>query len=371
MAGPREAGSDAEQRAARHIEARLRSMGLETSSEPFPVYPRAAHALIVGGGVLYLTAYGLYFVCPFAAILTVVTLVTLLAVQSVRGSSPLTWPLRQRQSQNVVGRLAPRGERKHLLLFGGHHDSAYRMPLLQRHLYRIVFLAVPMFLLAGLALVLLSVLTMVSVSSGVAGTILLTLASAGTVCAVLLPAGMVRSDAVMGANDNLSAVGVMLELARRTSIEPPRHTEIWFVSFGSEETGLVGSRAFVQAHREELREATLINLECLGQSGNLRALGFELMAGVRHLPEARERLLRAGERADISVVPGGLPAGMTDAASFSRAGLRATTLIRLDAQGYLDHYHNPGDDVPALREEHLREALAVCEQVVAALEEEG
>ncbi len=72
--------------------------------------------------------------------------------------------------------------------------------------------------------------------------------------------------------------------------------------------------------------------------------------------------------AGIAVKPQLLPGGLTDAASFSRKGLRASTLIRLDQQNYFDHYHNPGDDMPAIREEGLEEAFRLCLQIVQQLE---
>ena len=38
---------------------------------------------------------------------------------------------------------------------------------------------------------------------------------------------------------------------------------------------------------------------------------------------------------------------------------------------YFDHYHNPGDDLPAIREEGLQEACELCLQIVQQVEVAG
>jgi hypothetical protein len=69
-----------------------------------------------------------------------------------------------------------------------------------------------------------------------------------------------------GADDNGSGTGVLIELARYFAtrrIDP--HLRLRFVAFGAEELGVVGSRSYLNAHREELaRCALLINLDQVG-----------------------------------------------------------------------------------------------------------
>jgi len=69
-----------------------------------------------------------------------------------------------------------------------------------------------------------------------------------------------------GADDNGSGTGVLIELARyfaKRKVDP--HLRLRFVAFGAEELGVVGSRSYLNAHREELaRCALLINLDQVG-----------------------------------------------------------------------------------------------------------
>lgn len=88
-----------------------------------------------------------------------------------------------------------------------------------------------------------------------------------------------------GADDNASGVGVMLELARyfvERGVEPG--LRLRFVAYGAEEVGLVGSRAYLDAHRDELADcALLLNLD---QVGGPRGPSIELLGGVSIDPEA-------------------------------------------------------------------------------------
>lgn len=86
-----------------------------------------------------------------------------------------------------------------------------------------------------------------------------------------------------GADDNASGVGTLLELARYFSMlkTAPGGT-IKFVSFGAEELGMVGSRAYLNAHRTDLVRCVLVfNLD---QVGGPRGPTVELTGGVRGIP---------------------------------------------------------------------------------------
>src|SRR4051812_1505964 len=71
---------------------------------------------------------------------------------------------------------------------------------------------------------------------------------------------------VPGANDNLSSVAALLELARLLRADPPPGLRVLLLSTGSEESFLEGMRGFLARHRAELpRERTrFVVLESLG-----------------------------------------------------------------------------------------------------------
>ncbi|MEN9232194.1 MAG: M28 family peptidase [Thermostichus sp. DG02_5_bins_236] len=67
-----------------------------------------------------------------------------------------------------------------------------------------------------------------------------------------------------GADDNASGVAVLLELAQYFAQDPPR-SPLWLVAFDLEERGLVGSRAYAQALKQQRQPLRLmLSLEMLG-----------------------------------------------------------------------------------------------------------
>jgi hypothetical protein len=69
-----------------------------------------------------------------------------------------------------------------------------------------------------------------------------------------------------GANDNGTGLGAMIELAR--SLAPAGDdaaAPVTFVAFGAEESGAVGSRAYLESHLDELADVVaVVNLDTLG-----------------------------------------------------------------------------------------------------------
>jgi len=86
-----------------------------------------------------------------------------------------------------------------------------------------------------------------------------------------------------GANDNASGVAVLLELARHFhSSKLPPDVSMRFVSFGAEEFGLLGSKAYLQKHQAALHRCLLLfNIDQVGGNG---AIYTDTRGGVRDLP---------------------------------------------------------------------------------------
>lgn len=69
-----------------------------------------------------------------------------------------------------------------------------------------------------------------------------------------------------GAYDNMSGCAIVMELLRYFLAHRPRRT-MEFIWFGAEEKGLIGSRAYVDAHKDELlRHRFNMNIDLAGQA---------------------------------------------------------------------------------------------------------
>ena len=184
------------------------------------------------------------------------------------------------------------------------------------------------------------------------------------VYALFFTRGRKDGGTVPGAADNLSACALAVAMCRFLVKNPsyiPDDTEIRFISFGSEEAGLRGSRRYVERHLDELKrlDARLLNYRDDRPSGDHHPhLGDE-----RH----REEFPRDGEqRGRGGAARRGPLQGdachprdrRSDAGPFSQAGLKATTLLPFKMpQQMVAFYHQKWDTPEVLTIEPLLNVL--------------
>jgi aminopeptidase YwaD len=289
---------------------------------------------------------------------------------------------RKKQSVNVIGTLRRPGTRdaKRLLIVSGHHDSTWEFTWI-RFLGYGLYVTVPTVMIGLLAMLVMGVLQL---SGAIAGRD--ALIRAGTLGWVLLAYPMVpaivfglfynrgrrKGGTVPGAVDNLSACGLAVALCRflvRYPSHIPADTEIRFVTFGSEEAGLRGSRRYVERHLAELRrlDARVLNIEMAAHPEI--TITTTDVRGVKNAPEMVQSLVTAADRAGVpyKVKPYPVGGGASDAGSFSQAGLRAATLLPFQIpQQIVAFLHQTRDRPEVLTEEPLLNVLKLAFEWVRA-----
>jgi Zn-dependent M28 family amino/carboxypeptidase len=133
---------------------------------------------------------------------------------------------------------------------------------------------------------------------------------------------------------------------------------------------LWGSKRFAKKHHIELSNAYLVNLEMVG-AGAMIAVAGERTAGAKHSQEVVSLITESARRCGITIPSVIAPFGETDAASFSRRGLKAATIATFDIDGVPPKWHVLGDTIENVDESHLRDALKVCIECVHTLEREA
>jgi acetylornithine deacetylase/succinyl-diaminopimelate desuccinylase-like protein len=192
------------------------------------------------------------------------------------------------------------------------------------------------------------------------------LRAAGTFFAAGATAAMADIGArpvVPGANDNLSAVAVIVALAHALREQPPEGVRVILLSTGSEESFMEGMQGFGRRHFPELpRETTeFVCVECVG-SPQLCVVEGEGMLWMRYYDErSREALAAAGAAARVELRRGLRTVAATDALIAMRAGYRTCTLGGVDETKFPSNYHWPTDTPDNLSWESIEGALAVCE----------
>lgn len=286
----------------------------------------------------------------------------------------LTDPLfKKKQSLNVIGRLRKPGTQdvKRLLILSGHHDSAPENTWLRFLGYGFFFLSTTYFI--GLITVLVMNIIQLTgliignaeiVGMGTLGWVLLVYPIVPSVIyAAFFTRGKKNGGNVPGAIDNLSACAITVAMCRflaKNSAYIPDDTEIRFVSFGSEEVGLRGSRRYVERHLDELKrlDAQVLNYEMVAHP-EIIILTSEVHGIVKNSPEMVKSVVAAAERAGVPYRVRAASLGTVgDAGSFSRAGFKATTLIPFKfPQQMVAFYHQKWDTPEVLTIEPLFNVL--------------
>ena len=169
--------------------------------------------------------------------------------------------------------------------------------------------------------------------------------------------------AVPGANDNLSSVGVLVALAHAVRERPPRGVRVILLSTGSEESFMEGMQAFGRRHFPSLPPETteFVCLECVG-SPILCLVEGEGMLRMRGYPEkAREALAAAAADAGVELRRGLRTVAATDGLIPLRAGYRVSLLGGIDETKFPANYHWPTDVPDNLDWSSIEGAVEVCE----------
>lgn len=372
----RPSASEGERRAAESIAARLREHGAHARVEEERAHggywwPLVLANLLAAGGALAARRGALrarYLGAVAAAIGAAAIW------DEVSGGS--LWFRRalmpHRSTWNVVADAGDLEARRTVVLIA-HHDAAHSglvfHPALPRAAARLApglhersSHTVPILYAVWLGPVLVCAGALIGASRMVRAGALLALGASGA----LLNIGL--SSVVPGANDNLSAVGVLLAVAEYLSESPPKGLRVLLVSTGAEESLMEGMRGFARRHFPQLdpAETELVCLECVG-SPYLAVLEGEGMLRMRDYPvQMREALAAAAQTARVPIRRGLRTVASTDALIPLRAGYRVGTLASVDYTKFPLNYHWRTDTPDLLHWETIEHAIAVCIEFLRA-----
>jgi hypothetical protein len=370
--GRRAPGSDAERRAASHLEGRLRELGREVEVESIDVWPNwpLAFALIAAMSVL---GSVLSVSVPLVGAILALLAAVLMFLDASVLLPTVRRPLGRRAAQNVVSW----GDREKpgLLLLVAHYDAGRggvalgqkaeeRRATIGQLIRRPVGPLEPVFY-AELAVLVFCLLRLPGLG-GVLLTVLQFIPTALLIVAVALLLDIAVSGTKGGENDNASGVALALHLAERFGGGNLEHFDVHVLFTGGQKAVAAGSRAFFKKHKGDLaRERTVVlNLDAVG-SGTVRYAGREgpLIAIKAHpqlvklcdgIAEDDEEENTFGARAIVNRSP-------SDAYAARSAGIPAITI---GCRGRLDY-------VPArVDEEAIQRAEGFCAELIQRLDAE-
>jgi hypothetical protein len=307
-----------------------------------------------------------------AAFIFSISAVLLFILEFLAGFELLDPLFKKKGSVNVIGKLRKPGTQdvKRLLIISGHHDSALEFTWLRYTGYGF-FILIITWMIALITVLVMCIIQITGlftgnsdlVRIGTIGWVLFVYPIVPSVIYALFYArGRKNGGNVPGAADNLSACAIVLAMCRflvENSAYIPDDTEICFITFGSEEAGVRGSRRYVQRHLDELKrlDVRLLNLETIAHP-EVAILTSESNGTVKNSPEMVKSAIAAAQRAAVpyKVKPATLGMG-SDAGPFSKAGLKATTLLGFNIQQQVAFYHQDRDTPEVLTIEPLLNVL--------------
>jgi hypothetical protein len=346
--GPRGPTREGERRGAEHAKAAFQAAGLSPVWETF----RSARSIFhphLAGSLLMLAAFALFPVAgrisaAAAAALSVLVIASELLELGMRGN-PLRALIPQGQSQNVFAVIPPRGVHERDLVLVGHVDTQrtpifFRTPRWVKVYDLFTTVAFAGFLWQAVDFILAAIFSWTWAWPA---------ALPGAASAALLAAMCIEAESTpftAGANDNASAVGIVLTLARHLARTRLERTRVLAVVTGCEEVQHYGMADFYRRHRAELKDPRAVVFEMLGCAGPSWLEREGIIVPFRSDPALARMLERlAAENPSWGAYPSKISGGNTEMADALRARVAAVTIGGVTRDGILPNWHQRQDTV--------------------------
>jgi hypothetical protein len=199
------------------------------------------------------------------------------------------------------------------------------------------------------------------------------LVRAGTAACMLgtaVFADIARSPVVPGANDNLTAVALLVGVAERLRNEPIEGLRVLLVSCGAEEVLQGGIHGFAARHFPTLdRDRTwFVNVDTVGSPRLIMIEGEGPVVMEDYTDRTfRDLVARAADQAGAPLRRGMRSRNSTDGVIPSRAGYPTVTLASTDRYKALSNYHQMTDVPENVNYKTVVKALTVTEAVAKEL----
>ncbi|MFX1514016.1 MAG: M28 family metallopeptidase, partial [Promethearchaeota archaeon] len=359
--GGRPGTSAAEKKTGDLIEREFSQFCDSTTQERFECHPKAFFDFIwmtVGFFTLAIIFY------PFFPLFTAFFI--LIGLLLFFGEQVLLWEVVDRlfpkkTSANIIGRISSAGSVKGTVLLGAHHDSAYEFTLF-RHLGKKSLLLINTTVLLALIAMILAVAKTLAIhfkfsERETIDFLQIPILALSFMLLLLIALTLHSSQAVLGANDNLSGVAVILEAGKAISQNRPQNVDVLLVSFGCEEL-MRGSKRYVERHSKELQgpHDVLLNIDNVG-AGDLQILQAEKMVLTKHSKKAVKMAEQAAIEAGLEIPTIDYIFAASDACHFSKKNIDAVSILAMGPHGMPVNWHSRTDIPETLEEDILEQSV--------------
>ena len=373
--GPRGPTREGERRGSEYARDFFLRTGLQPVWETFRGARSGFHSHLLGS-LIMLAAFAVFplggaVTAGMAFLLSVAVIVSELQELGFRNNL-LRVLVPKAESQNVFAIIPPKGGHERDLLLVGHVDTqrtplVFRTPAWVKVFDKFTMVSFIGYLWQAVDFALALVLRMPWAW----------LASIpAAVCAALLAAMCIEAESTpftAGANDNASAVGLVLTLAQRLAKQPLGQTRVFAVITGCEEVQHYGMIDFYRRHQSELKAPHALVFELVGCAGPSWLVKEGIIVPFRSDPRLRriaERL--AAEHPEWNAHPSSVSGGNTEMADAVRFKVPAIALGGKTKDGILPFWHQRQDTFDKMNPEVMARTwemtLALIHEIDRAVE---
>lgn len=351
--GKRDPGSDGEKKSCEYMAKVLKDeCGCEeVSVESYKVNPRAFYGWIYFVCSFILIAIVTFFVAPIVSIPLIIAGFTLTILEFGLYKKAIDRLFKEKTSHNVTASKKCSGETKRRIIFNGHPDATWEWPV-NYALGGVGFEGHAISVAVGALFYLIISIVRVATEGVVFGVPaeINGIIKAGLIGLIFVPfiVGlffMVNYKRVVdGANDNLTGcyMGIAVLKALKDEGIELENTEIGVILTGSEEIGLRGSKAWVEAHPDAYQDVPtfIYAFDTINDPKYLMANYRDLNGTVKTDAELCDLFVEAAQSIGVHCSKGMIPplGGAVDAAAFSQGGFRAAGITGLNHK--LERYYH-------------------------------
>jgi hypothetical protein len=373
--GPRGPTREGERRGSEYAKASFLRSGLQPVWDTFRSARSGFHPHLLGS-LLMLAAFAVFplsgaVTAGIAALLTVAVIVSELQELGFRGNL-LRALVPKAESQNVFAIIPPKSAHARDLVLVGHVDTqrtplVFRTPAWVKVYDKFTMVSFIAYLWQAIDFSLATIFTwhwawLASVPTAV--------------CAALLAAMCIEAECTpftAGANDNASAVGLVLTLARRLAKRPLERTRVFAVVTGCEEVQHYGMIDFYRRHRSELKAPRAIVFELMGCAGPSWLVREGIIVPFRSDPQFRRAAERlAATHPEWNAYPSSVSGGNTEMADAVRFKVPAIALGGMTRDGVLPYWHQRQDTFDKMNPEVMARAwemtMALIQEIDRAVD---
>jgi hypothetical protein len=384
-------GSDNEEKAQTFLEKKMKEFGADdVHREFFSVYSKFFLWWARIPLISFIISFVFYFPLPlFSAIIGAIGVLNV--VLKVFSFQVFDIFFKKNKSSNVIaklktpsfkGNMNSKGtstKSKAILILGGHSDSNYEYPILKSRgvsavkVFVIIGSYAAVFILGNLIRFIIHMRNgeFLLVNQPVDWFFIILVIFSPLIWWFGLR--MIVNHPVPGANDNLSGIVVATEVLKYFTSHPdqrPKNVEIWFVCFGSEEGGMMGSKDLSKKVKNQLDNGTfpaekvwVVNFDSIGANGPLYIATKEPMYRATYLPDVPEQLVNSAKIAGVDFISKSLTAG-TDSAPFGRLGIPAAGIVCFGDGNNPPNWHSLSDTPENVDVRGIRNSIKLALQFI-------